>query len=90
MCECWPGFVGLNCGERDCPYGKSLSDVPHGIDLAHKYAECSGRGECNRQTGECVCYEGTEGQACGKFTCPNSCSGHGKCESVKDLARLLP
>ena len=59
MCECWPGFVGLNCGERDCPYGKSLSDIPYGIDLAHKYAECSGRGECDRKTGECVCYGGT-------------------------------
>lgn len=87
MCECWPGFVGLNCAERECPYGKSLSDIPYGIDKAHQYAECSGRGECDRKTGECVCYEGTEGQACGKFTCPNSCSGHGKCESVKDLAK---
>ena len=87
MCECWPGFVGLNCAGRECPYGRALSDVPTGDDVAHGYLECSGRGECNREDGTCVCYSGTEGQACSKLSCPNRCSGHGKCESIKNLAR---
>lgn len=87
MCECWPGFVGLNCAGRDCPYGKALSDVPFGDNAAHQYEECSGRGLCDRKTGECVCYDGTEGQACGKLTCPNACSGHGKCETARAMAK---
>ena len=89
MCECWPGFVGLNCAGRECPYGRALSDVPTGDDVAHGYLECSGRGECNRDDGTCVCYAGTEGQACSKLSCPNHCSGHGKCESIKNLARYI-
>lgn len=31
---------------------------------AHFFAECSGKGSCNRQTGACACFDGYEGGAC--------------------------
>ena len=58
MCECWPGFVGLNCAGRDCPYGKALSDVPFGDNAAH---QC---GSCNHKSGECKCFDNYAGIAC--------------------------
>lgn len=53
---------------------------------AHFYAECSGKGLCNRQTGSCACFDGYEGGACQRLTCPNDCSRHGMCTPVADIA----
>lgn len=58
---------------------------------AHEYFECSNKGSCNRETGECECYTGYEGAACQRASCPvnsdgETCSGHGVCKSAKDLA----
>jgi hypothetical protein len=33
-------------------------------DEAHFYTECSGKGDCDRSTGECKCYVGYTGSAC--------------------------
>lgn len=43
--------------------------------------ECSDAGLCDRDTGECRCFDGYDGSACQRSACPNDCSGHGQCRS---------
>ena len=91
ICQCYDNFgVGLahqsgDCSDRICPYDISWIDKPDINGKFHKYAECSGKGICSRDTGECACLEGFEGKACQRSACPNSCSGHGTCEYIEDL-----
>lgn len=54
-------------------------------DEGHFYMECANRGLCNRETGVCECFDGYEGLACKRSTCPNDCSGHGMCKTVSEL-----
>merc|ERR1711998_616633 len=44
------------------------------------------KGMCNRDDGTCECFPGYEGSACQRASCPNDCSGHGTCETIKELA----
>jgi len=56
---------------------------------AHYYMECSNKGTCDRDTGLCECFDGYDGVACQRASCPGypaSCSGHGVCKSVSQLA----
>ena len=91
VCTCYDNWgLGLSrdsgdCSERICPYEIAWIDKPNEIGLFHKYAECAGRGLCNRGTGECQCFDGYEGKACARTSCPNDCSGHGTCEYISDL-----
>lgn len=52
----------------------------------HPLVECSNRGYCDREYGECVCFPNYEGIACERSTCPNDCSGTGMCYTQKQLA----
>jgi hypothetical protein len=46
--------------------GTAWADVASGDDVAHQPAECSNRGHCNTQTGQCECMPGYEGLACNR------------------------
>jgi len=64
-----------------------LQDTPQS---AHYYMECSNKGSCDRSSGECQCFDGYDGAACQRASCPgypsNTCSGHGVCRSIQQLA----
>lgn len=75
------------------PYGTTeqfplMEDTDLGTtqNSAHYYMECSNKGKCDRTTGTCACYPGYEGVACQRASCPNSCSGHGVCQTISQLA----
>lgn len=60
---------------------------------AHRYAECSNVGLCDRTSGDCKCFPGYEGSACQRHSCPTAvegtyCSGHGICESTGDYYKV--
>jgi len=57
-------------------------------ETAHYYMECSNKGLCNREAGLCECFPGYDGHACQRASCPNDCSGHGTCHSIKDIAAM--
>lgn len=60
-------------------------------DTAHYYMECSNKGVCDRENGVCECFPGYEGSACQRASCPSNangvCSGHGVCDSIREIAR---
>eukprot|EP01040_Poterioochromonas_malhamensis_P017625 gene17625-20314_t len=91
VCKCYDNWgVGLShdsgdCSDRVCPYELAWVDNPDKTGDFHRYAECSNRGLCNRESGECQCFDGYEGKACQRTTCPNDCSGHGTCEYIEDM-----
>ena len=54
--------------------GKDTDTLTKYWDEAHFYSECSGKGMCNRGTGECECFPGFTGAGCARTACPNDCS----------------
>ena len=91
VCQCYAGWgMGLShdsgdCSDRICPYDLAWVDTPDRNGKFHRYAECSGKGICDRTSGNCLCFDGFEGSACQRSSCPNACSGHGTCEFIEDL-----
>lgn len=84
-CQCYDNWRVPDCSERECPHDLAFSNFPTPDGLFHQYAECSGRGICDRELGECDCFPGFTGKACRRHACPNDCSGHGTCERMQDL-----
>jgi len=50
----------------------------------HFDMECSNAGLCDVTSGLCTCFDGFEGSACQRATCPggNNCNGHGTCMNI--------
>lgn len=69
-----------DCSKAVCPFGKSRGTLD--TSSPHGYSECSSAGQCDRSTGVCECYEGFEGSACQRTSCPNKCSGNGVCQTI--------
>ena len=97
VCECFQGFGAASditlyrapdCSALTCPSGKAWADVPSTATTAHALAECSNKGICDRTSGTCKCFDGFTGDACQRVKCPNDCSGHGQCYSLRQLAQL--
>jgi hypothetical protein len=86
-CTCFNNWQGADCSERVCAYGLAWVDAPSALNTAHWYAECSNKGICDRETGECACFAGYEGKGCRRSSCPNDCSGHGTCYYINQVAK---
>lgn len=76
-------WQGPDCSLRTCPYNAAWADIPFANNVAHRRAECSNAGVCDRKTGLCQCYPGYEGRACDRSICPNNCNGHGTCQNQR-------
>lgn len=91
-CTCFVGTDGLpqwtnpDCSARTCPYGTAWLGYANHTNDVHPSMECSNKGRCNRESGECECALDTEGIACERSRCPNDCSGAGICYSAEQLA----
>jgi len=83
ICMCFSGWVGGDCSLRVCPKDFAWNDQATGADVAHNLAECSNRGACDRETGQCVCDLGFHGRACQFSRCPNNCNGRGRCVDMR-------
>jgi EGF-like domain len=79
-CICGNEFTGPDCSQFVCPSGNAWIGKPYAKNLAHSPMECSGKGLCDRKTGECQCFDGYEGDTCQRMTC--NCNGRGKCLSI--------
>jgi len=84
-----PLFCGVDCSMRTCPRGLAwqMGDIARNNE-AHALAECSNRGTCDRDTGECECWSPFEGHACQRIQCPNECNRRGQCLPQKLLASM--
>jgi hypothetical protein len=79
-------WTGADCSERTCPMGQAWAASPQANNDHKQRVECAGKGICDRKTGECDCFDGFWGEGCRRSACPNDCSGHGTCKSLKVFA----
>merc|ERR1712178_245231 len=80
-------WTGADCSLRTCPSGYAWAAAPQD-DQDHKQKlECSGKGQCDRKSGECKCFAGFNGEGCRRTACPNDCNGHGICQSLEKFAK---
>jgi hypothetical protein len=66
VCNCLEGYADpfKSASEEDCSACLNL---------------CSGHGDCDRSTRQCLCSPWFTGDDCSTAICPDGCSGHGSC-----------
>jgi len=88
-------YTGPDCSLFTCPYAPAFAGPPGSLGEAGDTAgtvyhtqsvECSLKGICDRATGQCMCTDGYEGEACQRTSCPNDCSSAGRCMTLKQIA----
>jgi hypothetical protein len=79
-------YKSPDCSLRVCASGMQWGSLATTNTSAHTTLECSGNGLCNRYSGVCDCNYGFFGKSCERRGCPNGCSGHGVCKSMRQLA----
>jgi hypothetical protein len=86
-----PGVTTI-AGSEAYPMGTTEQYPDAGSNEAHFYMECSNKGLCDRKSGDCECFDGYDGAACERASCPGGhggsseqCSGHGSCHSIAVL-----
>lgn len=82
-CTCYANWQGGDCSDRTCPFSRAWAD-----NGERSHVECGNRGTCDRKTGVCECEEAYTGSGCGRHACPNGCSNHGTCQTMKELGLL--
>lgn len=97
-CNCFNGWGSASdvtfyrspdCSARTCPADIAWATFdPNNPTKVHALTECSNKGTCDRGTGTCTCSPGFTGAACSRSACPNDCSGHGICVSIRQMARM--
>ena len=85
LCLSTSSYVSLFI-KGECAVGIAWADKAYANDRAHQSAICSNAGLCDHNTGQCVCFQGYTGAACQRSTCPNECSGHGVCATIRDMS----
>jgi hypothetical protein len=73
-------------GSEVYPWGTTEQYPNSDANEGHFYMECSNKGICDRKTGICECFDGYEGTACVRASCPSDCTDHGTCETIRELA----
>ena len=86
-----PAWREPDCSARACPRGISHIHIPEygrggGVYSHAVNAECSDRGICNTDIGECECFSGWTGSACQYSFCPEERSSNGICQSNTQFA----
>merc|ERR1719478_1633316 len=85
-CTCYRNWQGNDCADRTCPFSTGWNYVKQQVGTAsfyeHTYSECSNKGECDRKSGQCKCFDGYTGSACRRMKCDDDCNGHGVCETL--------
>jgi hypothetical protein len=89
-CSCYDNWTGPDCSLRVCPFSEAWSDAADTTVSGrqpHYYAECGNKGECDRSSGLCQCYEGYTGKGCQRLNCEGegNCNGHGTCETLLEV-----
>ncbi|KAG5183698.1 hypothetical protein JKP88DRAFT_257564 [Tribonema minus] len=92
VCKCDADWnVAPDCSLRSCPSGTSWASNTYMASnkvVAHTAFECSNVGTCNRKTGTCTCPAPFTGSACQRLQCPNDCSEHGFCATLRQASEF--